>query len=120
MRPITDPALQRQPAHPKPWDEALAERYWVRGREPEDTADDRGEPPPGAQTGPRRHRVWSPAEGPSSAPEQQVPAPAELLADGSVPRVLWAPSEGPCRVDPGGAGGEPNGRSLPIRKVVWD
>lgn len=66
------------------------------------------------------HQVWNPAEGPGSRPEQRPPAPSEANPDGSLPGELWAPSEGPCRVDPGGAGGEPEGQTLPIRKVVWD
>jgi hypothetical protein len=64
--------------------------------------------------------VWNPAAGHDSAPEQRPPAPAEVHPDGSVERELWAPSEGPCRHEVGGAGGEPEGHSLPIRKVCWD
>ncbi len=67
------------------------------------------------------HHVWNPGEGQQDIqPEQRPPAPPEVFPDGSVAQSLWAPSEGPCRVDPGGAGGEPEGHSLPIRKVVWD
>lgn len=119
MRPITDRASQQRRSHAKRWDEALAERYLVRRGEPQGAADE-DEMQPRIPAGRRGHPVWNPAGGPSSTPEQRVPPPAELLADGSVHRTLWAPSEGPCRVDPGGAGGEPDGRSLPIRKVVWD
>lgn len=71
-----------------------------------------------ADAGP--HRVWNPAQGPSSVAAQRPPGPPELRADGTVVGALWASSEAPCRVDPGGAGGSPDGRSLPIRKVVWD
>ncbi|GEJ55483.1 hypothetical protein [Anaeromyxobacter diazotrophicus] len=66
------------------------------------------------------HRSWSPAASRDAAPEQRPPAPASVHPDGSVDRELWAPSEGPCRHEVGGAGGEPEGRSLPIRKVCWD
>jgi hypothetical protein len=65
-------------------------------------------------------RAWNPAQGPAPVPAQRPPGPPELLADGTVVGALWASSAGPCRVDPGGAGGSPDGRSLPIRKVVWD
>jgi hypothetical protein len=58
------------------------------------------------------HRNWNPAAGHDSAPEQHP--------DGSVDRQLWAPSEGPYRTETGGAGGEPEGHSLPIRRVSWD
>jgi hypothetical protein len=67
-----------------------------------------------------RRRGWNPATGHPAAPEQRPPAPAELLADGTVLVKLWVPTEGPCRTDPGGSGGGPDGRSIPIRKVVWD
>ena len=66
------------------------------------------------------HLEWNPADGHEVDPEQRPPSPAEAYPDGRVPRQLWTPSEGPCRSDPGGAGGEPEGHSLPIRKVVWD
>ncbi len=81
--------------------------------------------------------AWNPARGPSSLAAQRPPARPALLADGSIAPigapanehcggvrsvcgVLWAPSAAPCRVDPGGAGGSPDGHSLPIRKVEWD
>lgn len=66
------------------------------------------------------HPAWIPSHGHEVVPEQRPPSPPEALPDGSVHRRLWSPSEGPCRVDPGGAGGEPEGHSTPIRKVVWD
>ncbi len=66
------------------------------------------------------HRNWNPASGHDAAPEQRPPAPAPIHPDGSVDRQLWAPSEGPYRTETGGAGGEPDGHSLPIRKVCWD
>ena len=62
-------------------------------------------------------RVWSPAEGPPAAPQQRVPVGTEVRGDGSTQRAefgLWAPSEGPMRYDPGGAGGEPDGETIPI------
>lgn len=64
--------------------------------------------------------VWNPAAGHDSVPEQRPPAPGHVQPDGSVEGELWAPSEGPCRPEVGGAGGEPEGHSLPIRKVSWD
>lgn len=70
------------------------------------------------ERGPRR--AWNPADGPPVDPRQRPPARAELLPDGSVTWKLWSPSEGPCRSDPGGAGGTPSGRAVPIHKVVWD
>jgi hypothetical protein len=62
--------------------------------------------------------VWSPAEGAGTAPQQRPRVGTEVFGDGSTQRAqggLWAPSEGPMRYDPGGAGGEPNGRALPIK-----
>ena len=62
--------------------------------------------------------AWSPADGPDAAPQQRVRARTEVFGDGSTERAqqgaLWAPSEGPMRYDPGGPGGEPNGRTIPI------
>ncbi len=60
--------------------------------------------------------AWSPAEGPSAAPEQ-IPhgAPTHYSGSGDTDRErgdLWAPSEGPTRSDPGGPGGEPDGRTV--------
>jgi hypothetical protein len=66
------------------------------------------------------HRVWDPSEGHGVAPEQRPPPPARVEPDGTVTGELWAPSEGPCRHETGGAGGEPEGHSLPIRRVCWD
>lgn len=68
-------------------------------------------------------RAWNPADGPGPAPQQRIPAPSFVRADGSTLRgsgALWVPSEGPCRPETGGAGGEPDGRTIPIRKVCWD
>jgi hypothetical protein len=63
-------------------------------------------------------RVWSPAGGPGVAPQQVPPTLKGVAGDGSTDRAggtgLWAPSAGPVRSDPGGPGGEPNGRTLPI------
>jgi hypothetical protein len=72
------------------------------------------------ETGGGPRRAWNPAGGPPVDPRQRPPGRAELLPDGSVDWKLSAPSEGPCRSDPGGAGGAPDGRTVPIRKVVWD
>ncbi len=66
------------------------------------------------------HLLWNPAAGHDVDPEQRPPPPAPAHPDGSVGRQLWAPSEGPCRPETGGAGGEPEGRSTPVRKVCWD
>lgn len=64
-------------------------------------------------------KVWSPAHGPGVAPQQIPPGSGDfaLRGDGDTDRAhggLWAPSEGPYRHDPGGPGGEPNGRTIPI------
>jgi hypothetical protein len=66
------------------------------------------------------NHAWNPAIGPDAATQQRPPPPAVATPDGMVVGELWASSEGPCRQEPGGAGGEPSGRSLPIRKVCWD
>ncbi len=69
------------------------------------------------------HRIqppWKPTGGPVAALLQIPPAPAFVSADGSVSPMLWRPSEGPCRPEPGGAGGEPRGKALPSFKVCWD
>ena len=65
-----------------------------------------------------RTYAWSPAEGPDATPEQ-TSHPAGYVSgagdDGRTPGSgrLWAPSSGPARTDPGGPGGEPNGRTVP-------
>jgi hypothetical protein len=60
-----------------------------------------------------RH-AWSPAEGPDADPHQIPPRPAHVSGDGEDDRRtgLWAPSEGPVRSDPGGPGGEPDGKTI--------
>jgi len=61
-----------------------------------------------------RKGAWSPAEGPPAAP-QQIPARSgRVSGSGEDDREagLWAPSEGPVRSDPGGPGGEPDGRTV--------
>ncbi len=61
-----------------------------------------------------RTRAWSPSEGPGPAPEQRLPSPTHVRGDGDdqrSPGHLWAPSEGPVRTEPGGAGGEPDGKA---------
>jgi hypothetical protein len=68
----------------------------------------------------KNHLHWNPAAGHDAAPQQLPPPPASVHADGSVDRGLEAPSEGPCRHEVGGAGGEPDGHTLPIYKVCWD
>lgn len=62
----------------------------------------------------RRH-AWSPAEGPDAAPQQIPPRNGHVSGDGGEDRRsgLWAPSEGPVRSDPGGPGGEPDGKTIP-------
>jgi hypothetical protein len=66
------------------------------------------------------HAVWDPSAGHEIASEQRPPSPGRVDPDGTIERTLEVPSEGPCRAEVGGAGGEPEGRSLPIRKVSWD
>ncbi len=71
----------------------------------------------------RHVSAWNPADGPGPAPEQSIPAPSPIHPDGTTERgtsALWAPSQGPVRPETGGAGGEPEGHSSPIRKVCWD
>ncbi len=63
-----------------------------------------------------RTQAWSPADGPDTDP-RQVPdrAPPHYAGDGATERArggLWSPSEGPVRSDPGGPGGEPDGRTI--------
>jgi hypothetical protein len=62
------------------------------------------------------HHVWSPSEGPEAAPEQIPPHTAHVSGSGEDDRRsgLWAPSEGPVRSDPGGPGGEPDGKTISI------
>jgi hypothetical protein len=65
----------------------------------------------------RLHQAWSPADGPAASP-QQVPSrcSTHYSGGGETERALegglWAPSEGPVRTDPGGAGGEPDGVTI--------
>jgi hypothetical protein len=65
-----------------------------------------------------RKRAWSPADGPDAAPQQIPRAATRVRGDGSTDRAaegnLWAPTEGPVRSDPGGPGGEPDGKTVPI------
>ena len=62
-----------------------------------------------------RKSAWSPAEGPHAAPQQLPPRSGHVSGDGDDDRRTgrWAPSEGPVRSDPGGAGGEPDGKTIP-------
>ncbi len=72
---------------------------------------------------PRRPEAWNPADGPPISPLQRPPRRPVVASDGSTSRgsgALWAPSQGPCRPETGGAGGEPSGRNIPIRKDCWD
>jgi hypothetical protein len=67
--------------------------------------------------------AWNPADGPAAAPQQILPAPSRVDGRGRVmrgPGAPWTPSEGPCRLETGGAGGEPDGRTIPVRKDCWD
>jgi len=66
------------------------------------------------------HAVWDPSAGNLMAPEQRPPPPATVRSDGSVRGQFSVASEGPCRTEVGGAGGEPDGRSAPIYRVSWD
>lgn len=67
------------------------------------------------------HIVWDPSAGHDVTPAQRPPAPASASANGSVTRrSLWAASEGPSRTEVGGAGGEPDGHHMPIRRDCWD
>jgi len=63
-----------------------------------------------------RKRAWDPSEGPEAAPEQIPHRSGRVSGDGEDDRStgLWAPSEGPVRSDPGGPGGEPDGRTISI------
>jgi hypothetical protein len=66
------------------------------------------------------HSVWDPSAGVEIASEQRPPMPGRVDPDGTIERTLEVPSEGPCRAEVGGAGGEPEGHSQPIRRVSWD
>jgi hypothetical protein len=66
------------------------------------------------------HAVWDPSAGSVMAPAQRPPPPATVLSDGSVRGQRSVASEGPCRTEVGGAGGEPDGRSTPVYRVSWD
>lgn len=67
------------------------------------------------------HPVWDPSAGSPATPEQLPPAPATVHSDGGVTGQRSVASEGPCLTEVGGgAGGEPDGRSLPIHRVSWD
>ncbi len=67
------------------------------------------------------HAVWDPSAGGPMAPEQRPPQPGTVRSDGSVRDQRSVASEGPCPTEVGGgAGGEPDGRSLPIHRVSWD
>jgi hypothetical protein len=61
--------------------------------------------------------AWSPAEGPEAAPQQIPHRSGYVSGSGDDSRTpgsgLWAPSSGPARTDPGGPGGEPDGRTVP-------
>jgi hypothetical protein len=61
-----------------------------------------------------RKRAWSPADGPAVAPQQVPPRSGHVSGGGDDDRRngLWAPSEGPVRSDPGGPGGEPDGKTI--------
>jgi hypothetical protein len=62
-----------------------------------------------------RKHAWSPAEGPGPAPEQVPHRGGHVSGSGDDDREghLWAPTEGPVRSDPGGPGGEPDGKTVP-------
>jgi hypothetical protein len=62
-------------------------------------------------------RVWRASDGPDAAPQQRRDPGSGLAGDGTTERSshgLWTPTEGPMRHDPGGPGGEPNGRTIPV------
>jgi hypothetical protein len=62
-----------------------------------------------------RKNAWSPADGPEVAPQQIPQRSGHVSGSGEDDRRtgLWAPSEGPVRSDPGGPGGEPDGKTIP-------
>ncbi len=67
------------------------------------------------------HTVWDPSAGSPMSPEQLPPAPGTVRSDGSVRGQRSVASEGPCLTEVGGgAGGGPDGVSLPIYRVSWD
>jgi hypothetical protein len=67
------------------------------------------------------HVVWDPSAGSPMSPEQLMPRPSTVGPDGGVQEQRSVASEGPCPTEVGGgAGGEPDGRSLPIYRVCWD
>jgi hypothetical protein len=67
------------------------------------------------------HAVWDPSAGSPTSPEQRPPVPGTVLSDGNVRGQRSVASEGPCLTEVGGgAGGEPDGVSLPIYRVSWD
>lgn len=65
---------------------------------------------------------WDPSEGPGAAPQQIPERTGYVSGGGEDDRAtgLWAPSEGPVRSDPGGAGGEPDGETIPPRRSPLD
>jgi hypothetical protein len=67
------------------------------------------------------HAVWDPSAGSPISPEQRPPVPGTVLSDGTVRGQRSVASEGPCPTEVGGgAGGEPDGASLPLYRVSWD
>ena len=62
----------------------------------------------------RHTHAWDPSEGPDAAPQQIPPRSGHVSGAGDDDRAggLWAPSEGPVRADPGGPGGEPDGKTI--------
>jgi hypothetical protein len=68
------------------------------------------------EEGMTRKHAWDPSEGPDAAPQQIVRRTGHVSGTGDDDRRtgLWAPSEGPVRADPGGPGGEPDGKTIPI------
>ena len=68
------------------------------------------------EEGMNRKHAWSPADGPDAAPQQIPSRSGHVSGDGYDDRRtgLWAPSEGPVRNDPGGPGGEPDGKTISI------
>lgn len=65
--------------------------------------------------------VWDPSAGSPMPPEQLMPIPSTVGPDGRVLGQRSVASEGPCPTEVGGgAGGAPDGRSLPIYRVSWD